>query len=255
MIDGQPASRIIYKTADKYNIDFSKYISKDGLEDQKQIEPPHIEVLQKIFLNHKVSNVHHIDFRSSYASRICEAYPELKPMYEELFANRKDNNGYYKHVLTNSIGCFHSKWCVDYFSRHKTVPYQFANLAKIAINGTRAKIIDMIEKLRNAGCTPLLSNTDGIWYYSENGVYHDGDEGDQLCNWQNDHINCEFLMTGPGAYQYVENGVCHSVVRGICNLDAEKPNRADWEFGDIMNIESYSTYRFDVDKGVYKTNG
>ena len=114
----------------------------------------------------------------------------------------------------------------------------------------------MIAKLQKAGFDPLLTNTDGIWYYSEDGsIYHDEDEGNELGNWQNDHVNCDFLMTGPGSYQYVEDGVCHSVVRGLCNLDAAEPDRSKWKFGDILNIKQYSTYKFDKERGVYKTNG
>lgn len=252
-VTGQQACRSIYKFADEYNIDLSKYITEDGLAIKKEIEKPHIQVLQKLMLNKHLKHVYHIDFRSSYASRISEAFPELKPMYEDIFSQRKANNDYYKHVLTNSIGCWQSIYCVDYHSRHKTVPYQFANLSKIAINGTRAKIEDMIVKLKKSGRVPLLSNTDGIWYYSDKGPYHDKDEGDKLCNWQNDHVDCQFIMTSEGRYQYLENGVCTSVVRGLCNLDAVEPNREKWEFGDILKIRDMFTYRFDEDKGVIKT--
>lgn len=252
-ISGQQACRSLYKFADKYNINFNNYKCENGFEIKKEIEQPHIKVLKKILLNTKLTNVYHMDFKSSYASRICEAYPELKPMYNEVYSLRKENNGYYKHVLTNSIGCWQSQYCVDYNTRHTISPYQFTNLSKIAINGTRAKVEEMILKIQKANMTPLLSNTDGIWYYSDHGPYHDKDEGNQLGNWENDHINCEFLMTGPGSYQYVENGKCESVVRGLCNLDAVEPDRSKWQFGDILHLENVFTYRFNEEKGVYKT--
>lgn len=257
-IPGQQACRSIYNWADQYGIDMNKYALSDkneGLSVKNEIEKPHIQVLQKLMLNKRLKNVYHMDFKSSYASRICEAYPELKPMYEDIFNHRKENNGYYKHVLTNSIGCWQSAYCVDYNTRHKTVPYQFANLSKIAINGTRAKIEKKIYRLKLKGMVPLLTNTDGIWYYSNHGPYHDSEEGDQLGNWQNDHVDCEFLMTSEGRYQYVEDGVCHTVVRGLCNLDASEPDRDKWQFGDILKIDQMFTYKFDDDKGVIKTNG
>lgn len=253
-IPGQQACRSIYNYADKYGIDLNKYVAEDGLAEKKLIERPHIEVLQRLMLGKKINHVYHIDFRSSYASRICEAYPELKPMYEDIFNHRKENNGYYKHVLTNSIGCWQSPYCVDYNTRHKTVPYQFSNLSKVAINGTREKIEKMIVALKKKGMVPLLTNTDGIWYYSEEGPYHDKNEGDQLGNWQNDHIDCLFLMTSEGRYQYMEDGVCHTVVRGLCNLDAMQPDRDQWQFGDILKIDQMLTYRFDEERGVYKTH-
>ena len=251
-ITGQQSCRSIYNWCDKYNIDLSKYASDDGIEEKKLIESPHIKVLQPLMLRKRVHNVYHMDFRSSYASRISEAYPELKPMYDDIFSHRKENNGYYKHILTNSIGCWQSPYCVDYKTRHKVHPYQFAKLSRIAINGTRAKVEEMIKKLERRGMTPILTNTDGIWYYSDKGAYHDKDEGENLGQWQNDHINCDFLMTSAGAYQYVEDGVCHSVVRGICNLDANEPNRDKWQFGDILNIKELSAYIFDEERGVYK---
>ena len=173
--------------------------------------------------------------------------------YEEIYNLRKENNGYYKHVLTNSIGAWQSQYCVDYNTRRTVSPYKFAKLSRIAINGTRAKVEEMLAKLEKADMIPLLTNTDGIWYYSDHGAYHDENEGNKLGNWENDHNGCEFLMTGPGSYQFVENGVCESVVRGLCNLDAAEPDRTKWKFGDILNLEQVFTYKFNEDKGVYKT--
>lgn len=60
-------------------------------------------------------------------------------------------------------------------------------------------------------------------------------------------------MTGPGSYQYVENGICESVVRGLCNLDAVEPDRTKWQFGDILRLQQVFTYKFNEEKGVYKT--
>ena len=252
-VTGQQACRSIYAWCDSYGIDLSKYATDNGLEEKKLIEKPHIESLQRLLVDKVMDNVYHMDFRSSYASRICEAYPELKPMYEDIFNHRKENNGYYKHVLTNSIGCWQSPYCVDYKSRHNVTPYQFANLSRIAINGTRAKIISMIKNLEQARMVPLLTNTDGIWYWSDHGPYHDENEGSNLGQWENDHLDCKFLMTSEGRYQYEENGVCHTVVRGICNLDAQEPDRDKWQFGDIRKIEDIFTYKFSEEKGVYKT--
>lgn len=252
-ISGREACKSIYKYADEYGIDFNKYKTENGLKEKELIEKPHIQVLQRLMLGKPIDHVYHIDFRSSYASRICEAYPELRPMYEDIFEHRKENNGYYKHVLTNSIGCWQSEYCLDYNTRYKTTPYQFANLSRTAINGTRAKIEKMIVKIKKAGMVPLLTNTDGIWYWNDEGPYHDEDEGDKLGNWQNDHVDCKFLMTSEGRYQYVEDGVCHTVVRGLCNLDAVEPDRSKWKFGDIKKINQVYTYSFDEEKGVYKT--
>lgn len=255
IISGQQACRSIYKYAEKYGIDFAQYsnTSEEGKEIKKEIESPHIQCLKPIMLGKKLKHVYHMDFKSSYASRICEKFPELKPMYDEIYSKRKDNDGYYKHVLTNSIGAWQSLYCVEYESRRKTKPYQFANLSKVAINGTRAKIEAKLIQLKKKGMIPLLTNTDGIWYYSNKGPYHDKEEGNELGCWENDHKDCEFLMTSVGAYQYVEDGKCHSVVRGLCNLDLVEKDRDKWQFGDILKMKQVFTYRFSEDKGVYKT--
>lgn len=247
-ISGIQACREIYNQAEKYNIDFSTYMVEDGKKVKEEIESPHIEVMEPLFLGVNVRNVHHIDLNSSYASRIIEVYPELKQMYEELYAKRKIKNDYYKHVLTNSIGCFQSEFCIDPKNKRKTKPYALANLAKIAVNGTRQKIIELLEKLKASRRVPLLTNTDGIWYYGN--IYHDENEGYALGQWKHDHTNCLFLMMGAGAYQYVENGVCSTVVRGISNLDAIQPNRDKWAFGCIKNLNNIVTYVLDEEKGV-----
>ena len=250
IISGTTACREIYKAAAKYGIDFNKYKTEDGKSIKEKILSPHIEVLDTFFLGRVLNKVHHIDLNSSYASRICEYYPELYPMYDELYAKRKLNNGYYKHILTNSIGCWQSEFCVDPSNGRTTKPYMFANLSLIAINGTRRLIEAMIQKLIASGRRPLLSNTDGIWYYGN--IYHDEKEGIGLGQWKHDHLNCQFLMESKGIYQYVENNVCNSVVRGICNLDAIEPDRSKWKFGDIKLIKSIATYSFDPEKGVIK---
>jgi hypothetical protein len=258
-VKGVEAAKEIYKLTNKYNIDLNLYSSDpdDGKKIKEEIESPHIEVMQKIMIDKVVNNVFHIDFKSSYASRIIEKYPEFKDLYTEIYSKRKENNNYYKHILTNSIGCFQSNYCPDFRSKnyHKTSPYLLAELAKTAINGTRAKIIDKLAQLKKKGFIPLLTNTDGIWYYSPTGkAYHDADEGDQLGNWQNDHKNCKFLMMSSGIYQYEEDGICKSVVRGPCSLDNIESDRDKWQFGDVRKIKEIYSYKFDVERGVYRSD-
>ena len=250
-VSGTQSCREIYKQAEKYGIDFNAYSVEDGTEEKKMIQKPHIEVLDTFFLGKELSgNVHHIDLNSSYASRLCEEFPELTPIYEELYAKRKLDNNYFKHVMTNSIGCWQSEFCVDSKDHRTTKPYQFAKLSRVAVNGTRKKIEEFLVKLIAAKKRPLLTNTDGIWYYGNK--YHDSDEGFDLCQWKHDHSNCKFLMVSVGAYQYEENGVCHTVVRGICNLDAIEPDRTKWKFGDIKKIKNIVSYKFDEEIGVVK---
>ena len=250
-IKGRRACQEIYKKADEYDIDFSKY-AQGNQKTKEDILPPHIQfMLHERFLGKVIHNCHHLDLNAAYASKIIEEYPELKPMYDDIYHHRKDNDGYYKHVLTNSIGCWQSEYCVDYFSRHKSAPYVYANLSKIAVNGTRHEIENLIKDLKRSGRIPILSNTDGIWYSGP--IYHTKQEGLELGQYKNDHINCKLLVRSKGAYQYLtRDNVCHSVVRGTSNLDILH-EREDWKFGEIMNQDlSVEKYKFSKNDGIVK---
>ena len=252
-LKGTTAVRQIYKKANELGIDMSKYAceSLEGKRIKETIVNPHIEVLAPVVIGRQVKKVFHLDLKSSYASQIVKAYPELYDLYDYMYQQRKLRNEYYKHVLTNSIGCFQSVYCPDVLLPRHSRPYQFAKLAKTAVNGTRAEIEKYITLLKEKGFIPLLTNTDGIWYYSSTGEpYHDENEGSELGNWETDHKNCLFLMASVGAYQYVEDGICHTVVRGKCNLDSIEPDRSKWNFGAIMKIKDIVAYTFDEREGV-----
>ena len=252
-IHGTTAVRQIYKKAAELGIDLTKYACEplEGRRIKDEIVNPHIEVLIKPLLRIPLKNVFHLDLKSSYASRIVEAYPELFELYDYMFQQRKIANEFYKHVLTNSIGCFQSVFCPDILIPRHSRPYQFAKLSKVAVNGTRDKVEYYINRLRDKGFVPLLSNTDGIWYHSRTGEpYHDENEGLELGNWETDHKNCFFIMASVGAYQYIEDGVCYTVVRGKCNLDSVEPDRTKWQFGDVLKMKDIAAYTWDKEKGV-----
>lgn len=107
VVGGTEACRVIYKIFKQFNINLNKYCSdsEEGLKIKKEIESPHIEVMYPLLLGKTINHVYHMDFKSSYASRISEAYPEFKKAYDWIYSKRKENNDYFKHILTNSIGC------------------------------------------------------------------------------------------------------------------------------------------------------
>ena len=243
-VGGKQALQTIYKTAKRFNVfDIFKdnAVDKDkGEEIKKEIESPMIYVTSEIYKGREFEHCYHIDANSSYASRISEAYPELKPMYEWLYKNRKENNDYFKHVLTNSIGAMQSQYCVDIDNRYMNTssPYQLAIFAKTAINGTNKYIIDLLAKLYREGFEPLLINTDGIWYRSKdktNRCYHDDNEGTELCQWKNDHNDVKLYIKSAGSYQFIEDGKVKTVLRGVTELDKVKPNREEWTWREIDN--------------------
>ena len=213
----------------------------DALEVKSSIKSAHVKVLCSSYaLGVDDEHVYHMDMNSSYGSRICEADERFRPMYEYFYKLRNQNiNGYdelYKFVMNASIGTMQSQYCFD--EKHKRKPYMLTQLAKFAVDGTYNIIDEYIQKLRKFGAVPLLSNTDGIWYYSDRGAYHDNREGDGLGMWKTDHKDVLFTMKSPGVYQYMEDGKVVTVMRGLCNLDRIK-KREDFEWRDI--------YKTDVD--------
>lgn len=248
-VSGRDSIRAIYNKAEEMNIDLTKYAcsEEEGEAIKATINPPHIEAYCQE--GRVYTNVHHLDLNSSYASRISEEYPELKPLYENMYNKRNENDGFYKHVLTNSIGCMQSEFCVDLKTKFRSKPYQFAKLAKIAVNNTRRMIEDYIDKLTASGRKVLLTNTDGIWYQGD--IFTDENNHANLGGWKTDHKNCKFIIKSKGAYQFIEDDVVHTVVRGTTLLDKEKP-REDWKFGEIFNNIVMEYYTFDEEKGVVK---
>ena len=248
-VSGKQAVRAIYREARELCLDLASYAAspEEGKKIKAEILPPHIEMLGvpgRIY-----TNVHHLDLNSSYASRIVEAHPELRTLYESMYGKRNLEDGKYKHILTNSIGCWQSEYCPDFNDAGKISPYQFARLAKEAVNGTRRLIEDYVEKLTKSGRKVLLTNTDGIWYQGD--LYHDDREGSGLGEWKNDHVNCRLIMKSKGAYQFMEAGKTRTVVRGTTELDRSK-DRDDWYFGEIFTHIKMDYYTFNEDKGVEK---
>ena len=230
-ISGTKALKILLNKAEEYgvlDVFESNRVSKDeGIELNNNNQRPIIGCLE-VFKGGVYHNVHHIDLNSSYASRISEKYPQLRPMYEDLYKLRKNDNNLYKHVLTNSIGAMHSKYCVDKDGRRQ--PFAYAKFAQIAINGTNDKIKELTDTIINSDGLPLLYNTDGIWYQ---GPIIDG-SSNEFGGWKIDHKNCDLYIKSSGAYQYKEDGKVVSIVRGPTTLDAIKP-REKWNWLEIKN--------------------
>lgn len=252
-ISGQQALRTIYKTAQQFGVldEFKKEsVDKEqGKVIKSEIESPVITLVSTMYRGNEFEHCYHLDLNSSYASRISEKYPKLKPMYEWLYNNRKANNDLFKHVLTNSVGAMQSEYCIDINNNEKYSLYQLSTFAKIAVNGTNDKIAELCFKLVREGFKPLLINTDGIWYTGKGKAYHDEDEGTSLGQWKNDHKDVKLYIKSAGSYQYIENGKVHTVYRGTCSLDKIKPDRDTWEWREIDNYKGI-TFEFNKDRGI-----
>lgn len=254
-ITGRQALKTLKKTAEDFGVIdtfLGQMVTKEeGLKIKETIDSPLIDFVNPNYERLEIPNCHHLDFNSAYASKIAEKHPELRPMYEYLYEKRKENNGLFKHVLTNSIGAMQSQYCINFgrddFNQFST-PYALAQFSKEAINGNVLQMHDYVNKLIQAGREPILLNTDGIWYTGD--LYHDELEGEHLGQWKNDHKNCLFYAKSKGAYQFIENGVVKTVLRGYTNLDNIKP-RDQWGWREIDKV-SIVMYEFNEKEGITK---
>lgn len=244
-VGGRYAFVELNKEFKKDGIDLMDYVTDKGEEIKNTIPAPLICTGGCLELNKVYEHVHHLDLHSAYASGISATYPELKPTYDRLYANRlksKAQKQRIKSLFTNSTGYFQSKFCT--LGGHE---YALSPLAKAAMVWTKQTVADKAQKLIKAGYVPLLFNTDGIWYAKiKDGEsiisdpYEDEDKGEYLGQYANDHINCKFRVKSKGSYEFIENGEYKPVVRGV-----PKSVTQNWNWGDIYKHTKIKTYNED----------
>jgi hypothetical protein len=106
---------------------------------------------------------------------------------------------------------------------------RYPELARDAINDTKAYLLELTKLLQKEGFSIIGYNTDGIFYMdASNREYHDENEGDDMGQWRVDHHFDKIRFKSAGAYEYIENGEYHAVVRGI-----PKEISKTFEWGDI----------------------
>lgn len=218
---GSTSFKLFSQKCLEYGIDLNDYIIDNGAEVKEQIESPIIKLERPIYAHKTYDNVHHLDFHSSYPTGLINTHPEFKEPITWMYEHRKEDNNKYKLVLNATIGYMQSLDCCD---------AKWAHLSRDAIKDNNDRIRYMADKLRQSGRVIIAYNTDGIWYKGD--VYHDENEGKNLGQWENDHINCIFRAKSAGSYEYLENGIYHPVVRGQTKMDTIK-KRDDWQWGDI----------------------
>lgn len=225
------------------DIDLEDYWISNGLEERKDV-PKYLIMSNEAFCPTSSSinnapvwtNVHHIDFHSSFAGGLANAYPEFRPALE-YFYNKRKENPINKGVLNSLIG---NLWSTHY----KECGY--VRLAKAAIKDNNDRVLKLTQALEESGRIPLLWNTDGVWYYGD--VYHGEGEGNKLGEWENDHLNCTFRVKSKGSYEFIEDGEYKPVVRGV--PDEKKKN---WTWGSIFSKDAEpQQYAFDEERGIYK---
>lgn len=242
VVFGRQAFNRVREALRKEGINLDDYKIDNGPEVKKEIEPYMIQCLGS--RNYIYKGAYHIDANSSFWSQLCLKHPEFRPAIEPLYLERKvkpEN----KQILTNSIGFMQSLGCCN---------ARWANLSKDAINGNNEFVRTILKNLEDQWYVPIGINTDGIWYCDpmDKGPYHDENEGTGLGQWKTDHKNCKIRFKSDGAYEFIEDGEYHAVIRGRTNYDAVKP-RSEWEWGDIYRKEaSVIQYDFNEYEGVFK---
>lgn len=230
---GKKSFMCISDELQKDGVNLRSYKIDNGFEVKKTIPKAMISKTDALKVDETYHHVHHIDLNSAYAAGISEAHPEMKRTYERLYKKRLESDEskrFIKSVFTNSTGFFQSAY----------INACYANLAKDAITWTRKRILELSNILIKKGYTPLLYNTDGIWYTKfekgkeiESEPYVDENCGLDLGQYKNDHINCQFRCKSVGAYEFIEKGTYKSVVRGV-----NKEIQAKWTWGGIYSEEA-----------------
>lgn len=215
-------------------IDLDKYAIQNGAEVKATITPAPIGLARLMYVNHTFNDVHHIDFHSSYPAGLVNTHPEFKEVISEIYEKRHEDE-VNKAILNYSIGFMQS--IIGCGAR-------WAHLSKDAIHDNNKRVLELGKKLEKTGRVVLMYNTDGIWYMGA--IYHGDGEGDGLGQWTNDHTNCQWRAKSDGAYEYIENGEYHPIIRGVSN-----ELKLDWEWGDIYKNKAIApVFRFDEKEGV-----
>lgn len=190
----------------------------------KVMNPRLIKIMDESYTDKEIDNCHHLDLNSAYPAGLAKAYPEMYPTINRLFEKRKDVPEY-KQVLNLSIGVMESK----------ITGYKWNELAFKAHEWTNEQMYKMIRLLTRKGCKPVLLNTDGIWYHSEEPL--NITESTELGGWKHDHKNCKLRVKSSGSYEFIENDEYKAVQRGRTLLDRSKP-REMWQWGDIYQEDA-----------------
>lgn len=202
--------------------------AEQAMQVKNSIPKPHIKCLRKGYIDKELDNVHFIDLHSAYPTGIAEEFPQLRPVLYKYYTLRRKYKAEgkvkqeekMKQRLVNISGMSESEF----------VKYRYSKMAKAAKERTNQKLEALIQEITEAGSTPILTNTDGIYYRGE--LHKFANEGDDMGQLQ-PKTTTKFRMKSAGAYEYLdEKGKYHCSLRGRTALDLVK-RREDWSWGDI----------------------
>lgn len=233
-MSGKKAFTVFKKLLLKDGVNLDEMAIENGEEVKAEIEHYLVKAHHRFFIDKTYTKAHHIDFHSSFAGGLANTHPEFRKTLEFIYENREKDE-INKNILNFSIG---------YMQSIQGCKARWAHLSRDAIADNNKRVLDIVKRLEENGRTVLLLNTDGVWYNGP--LYHGEGEGSGLGQWQNDHTYCQFRMASAGAYEFIENGVYHPVIRGIPN-----DTKTDWEWGDIYKDKAIpSIFTFTEEEGV-----
>lgn len=246
-ISGTRAFQVFREELEKDGVDIDAFMIDNGFEVKETIESPMICMERDNLKHETIKNAHHIDFHSSHPAGMAKYYPALRPTIERIYQMKEEapkgseERELYKAILNQTWG---------YLQAHH-IGAKWAHISRDAIMDTNDRLLALASELRAAGRKIIAFNTDGIWYYGEQ--YHGEGEGPDLGQWGHDHTNCVIRFKTAGAYEYIEDGVYHPVIRGWTTLDQIKDRETEWVWGDIYKAAEYK-YKFTEEEGVEKVN-
>lgn len=196
------------------------------------------------FEGRTVYNAHHVDINSAFMAGIAQNYGHeldgaLGRAIHKVYSERKlpQRRALYKAILNCSQGFMQSRWCN--INGHG---YALAHLSKSGIEFCYDKLQKIKKLFIKLGYDLIATNTDGVWVVSNTWRSREELErllgcSDELGKFRFDHFGCKLRYKSAGAYEFVEDGVYHAVVRGKTKLDSIKP-RDKWNWGDIYQEDA-----------------
>ena len=140
--------------------------------------------------------------------------------------------------------------------------YRCPMIRYYAVTGCNKHLINLASVVNIFGKV-LLFNTDGFWAILNrkdiNKIVAMANQrgetfGDGLGQWKIDHNVDKFRIKSRGAYEYVEEGKYHPVIRGRSILDRIKP-REEWKWGDIYKEKAVPSIFSFTEEGGVKLDG
>lgn len=231
---GKRALTLFEKAAKHVGVDMTKY-QQTFLEGYfyadklKRVEnKPMIWVDQRYVGKTIVAS--HLDMHKSYMSFLCKRHPEFFDVVNYII--KKHGLKKAKAIFVCTIGMMHSKFA----------QYKYAKLAVDAIHDNNAYLRHVMSDAKSQKFDIVLANTDGLVLYDKtkkNRLYHNAEEGPNMCQWSYDYTNTMFRADSARRYMYVgDDGKLNIKWSGVSRYEQIK-TRDKWTINDYVKALSY----------------